>query len=223
MVIQVTIGGVTVALTWPGHQAAVAWVAVAATVSVWLLPAASFAAVQIRIWSSPWKILIEVRKSLDSALGTPGPRSIAAAQKLYDTIQLYLGPVLELNGAASRIMGQLKSALDGKVKEEHVAHAISHSQVAPGPGAAVASVTGAAAAIVAVAPTDMTAAGHGPPAERPASTKEQVRQVREALEAFNDFWVVATAIPLLRRAQRAVLHGAAPWELVGWMLMRKLP
>lgn len=172
-------------------------------------------------WRARHVIYSAIYDRLDIALRATGASTITAAQNLYDTVQLYLGPVLELNSGAGKAIDRLKKALDGRIRDPaSVAVMVTHT--APGGSAASTAATSSAAAGAGAASSAAAAAAAGaaggsqysvvtlppaPPAppERDASTREQMVEVRLALETFAAFWIEAAIKRKLRRAQQALL------------------
>jgi|WetSurMetagenome_2_1015567.scaffolds.fasta_scaffold154580_1 hypothetical protein len=179
----------------------VMFLAAACLVLIWALHR-----LRARMNASPTVIHDAVRKALNDALFTPGPASISKASALLGTLDRYLGPVLTLGGDVSKLVGDLKTALDGKPKPP-----AGHPATPPTGASPIGASASAAAAGAAAAAASAAAAAIGPgglavvtaPAPAP-STKEQVRQVREALEAFDDYWRKDRVLALLTRAQKAL-------------------
>ena len=173
--------------------------AAACLVMVWAL-----CRLRARMKASPSVIHDAIRKALDDALRTSGPASFAKASALLGTVERYLGPVLTLGGDAGKLIGELKAALDGKAKAPAGPPAATQPATAAiGAAAASAAAGGAAAAAASVGPAGLTVVTAPAPASAP-STKDQVRQVREALEAFDDYWRKDRVLALLTRAQQAL-------------------
>jgi hypothetical protein len=167
---------------------------------------------------APGIIYSAIYAKLDIALRATGPGAITAAQDLCDVIELYLGPLLTFSTDLNRLLEQLKKALKGKIKQtttttittgpEHglsIAAASAAASSAGGASAASASAGGAHVTVTAPPPANPPAPAAS---ERDASTREQMIEVRVALEGFAAFWTRAVVVEKLRRAQRALLISA---------------
>lgn len=158
-----------------------------------------------RSGAAPEVIYKAIREDLDEALKTPGPNSIAKARALQRTINQYLGPVRALNADTTKMFADLEAAIEGKVKPP-TPPAGHPSARGAGPAAAAASAAagGAAAAVASIGQTEVAILATPAAAERAATTKEQVRMVRDALEALNEYWASKTVVGRLDAAQQAL-------------------
>lgn len=164
--------------------------------------------------NAPAVIFAAIYVTLEAALRAHGPAAISAAQELVDCVQLYLGPLLAFTGDVNKPYDQLRKALAGKVKQPpSTTIKVEHDRPAGATAAAAAaSAAGGAAASVAVAGTHVAVEAPPsppppppPPVERPASTQEQMIEVRLALEAFAQVWTRASIEQRLRLAQQSLL------------------
>ena len=188
--------------------------ALLASAAAWFAYATARQRDQTRRAEARHAIYEDVRRAVDRALKAQGADLINAAQKLVDTVRLRLGPLPDFSKSPAGSTDAITKALAGKITDPPkppappapapvpVKEGVTTGIITP------PSLTGTVNVIEPPPPEKPPEKPPAPPAkpeERDMSLREQLQQLRLAVEAFAGAWEKNKVDAMLSAAQTALL------------------